>query len=134
MQIEAERHERFPVLIQSMGETRNAASWREMMVASAATDEIRERIHDLLRERFRDELEFGPIVVMPRIDDEGTEYLKSYIVFHGDQSILDPEWTMGLSGSLWEHAVLLGYPGMPIQHFVENSEWPALEGLLSESR
>ena len=101
------------------------------MVASEATNEIKGMIQDLLHERFKDELEFGPIVVMPRIDDDGTEYLKSYIVFHGDQSILDPKWTLSLSGTLWDRALELGYPGIPIQHFVEKSEWPELEEMLA---
>ena len=101
------------------------------MVASEATDEIKEMIQDLLHGRFKDELEFGPIAVMPRTDADGTEYLQSYIVFDGDQSILDPRWTLRLSGTLWDRALELGYPGIPIQHFVEKSEWPELEEMLA---
>ena len=56
------------------------------MVTSEATNEIKEMILALLYERFEDEFEFGPIVVMPRLDDDGEMYLHSYIVFHGDQS------------------------------------------------
>lgn len=101
------------------------------MVASKATNEFKGMIQDLLQERFKDELEFGPIVVMPKFDDDGAEYLKSYIVFHGDQSILDPKWTLTLSGSLWDRDLELGYPGIPIQHFVEKSEWPELQEMLA---
>ena len=97
------------------------------MAADEATIEIKARIQDLLHERFENEIEFGPIVVMPRYDEDGERYLHSYIVFRGDQKKLDPTWTLRLSNRLWSHSEELGYPGMPIQLFVERSEWPALE-------
>ncbi len=101
------------------------------MATSEATDQIKTMIQDLLDERFKDEFEFGPIVVRSRVDDDGEVYLHSYIVFHGDQSKLDPRWTLRLSDSLWARALELGYPGIPIQSFVEKSEWPELEKMLS---
>ena len=58
------------------------------MAISEATNEIKTMIEDLLDERFKDEFEFGPIVVRSRVDDDGEVYLHSYIVFHGDQSKL----------------------------------------------
>ena len=97
------------------------------MVVDKGTDEIKEMIRGLLRERFKNEFEFGPIVVMPRYDEDGDRYLHSYIVFHGDQKNLDPMWTLRLSGLLWSRAEELGYPGIPIQAFVGRSEWPAME-------
>ena len=96
------------------------------MTVEEATNEIKQLIETLLRERFQDEFEFGPIVVMPRFDHDGEEYLRSYIVFDGDQKKLDPNWTVGLSNLLWQRAEDLGYPGIPIQLFVKSSEWPAL--------
>ena len=101
------------------------------MVADQATDEIRDMIQGMLWERFEDELEFGPIVVTPRFDDDGEGYLHSYIVFHGDQEKLDPTWTLRLSNLLWTRAEELGYPGIPIQLFVKKSEWPTLEKRLA---
>ena len=97
------------------------------MAAEKATIEIRTVIQDLLRERFENEFEFGPIVVMPRFDEYGEEYLHSYIVLNGDQKKLDPTWTLRLSNLLRPHSEELGYPGIPIQMFVERSEWPAME-------
>ena len=97
------------------------------MAADEATIEIRSRIQNLLHERFENEIEFGPIVVMPRYDEDGERYLHSYIVFRGDQKKLDPTWALRLSNRLWSYSEDLGYPGMPIQLFVEKSEWPALE-------
>ena len=101
------------------------------MEASKATNAIRERIELLLNERFEQELEFGPIVVMPRVADDGIMYVQSYIVFHGDQDRLDPRWTLRLSDALWGLSQDLGYPGIPIQFFVERSEWPELEEMLA---
>ena len=101
------------------------------MVADKPTDEMREMIRGMLSERFRDEFEFGPIVVMPRVDQDGDDYLHSYIVFKGDQNKLDPTWTLRLSNLLWSRADELGYPGIPIQLFIERSEWPALEKSLA---
>ena len=97
------------------------------MVVDQGTDEIKELIQGLLRDRFDNEFEFGPIVVIPRYDEDGDRYLHSYIVFRGDQKNLDPIWTLRLSRRLWSRAEELGYPGIPIQAFVERSEWPAME-------
>ena len=96
------------------------------MPADNATEEFKQAIQDLLREQFNDEFEFGPVVVMPRFDEDGEEYLLSYIVFHGDQRKLDPRKTLRLSGRLWSRSEELGYPGLPSHLFVERSEWPAL--------
>ena len=61
------------------------------MAAEEATVEIKTILQDLLRERFENEFEFGPIVVMPRFDEYGEEYLHSYIVFNGDQKKLESD-------------------------------------------
>ena len=97
------------------------------MIADKATGKIREVLRQMLNERFSDEFEFGPIVVIPRVDQDGEEYLHSYIVFQGDQKKLDPTWTLRLSNTLWPHSEALGYPGIPISLFVDRSEWPDLE-------
>ena len=101
------------------------------MAADQATNEIRDMIRDMLHERFKDDFEFGPIVVRPRFDEDGEGYLHSHIVFNGDQKKLDPTWTLRLSSLLWTRAEELGYPGIPIQLFVKKSEWPALEKRLA---
>lgn len=87
------------------------------------TDEIRELLQQLLDERFKGELEFGPIVVRPKYDEDGERYLRSYVVFKGDQKKLDPSWTAGLSRMIWDRSEELGFPGIPVQWFVEQSEW-----------
>ena len=93
-----------------------------------ATKKFEQTVLGLLHEQFssENEFEFGPIVVLPRFDEDGEEYLQTYIVFHGDQKKLDPRKTLSLSRHLGPCAEELGYPGIPIQLFVERSEWPAL--------
>ena len=44
------------------------------MIADKATGKIREVLRQMLNERFSDEFEFGPIVVIPRVDQDGEEY------------------------------------------------------------
>ena len=97
------------------------------MIVDANTSEIEKLLRDLLDQRFKDEFEFGPIVFKPRIDEDGQGYLQSYIVFNGDQTKLDPTWTVRLPRLLWDRAEQLGYPGIPDPLFVELSEWPELE-------
>ena len=101
------------------------------MIADEATSKIEEVLWAMLNERFSDDFEFGPIIVIPRLDQDGEEYLHSYIVFQGDQKKLDPAWTLRLSNSLWPHSEALGYPGIPVPLFVERSEWPSLEKSLA---
>lgn len=98
-----------------------------------ATKKFERTVLGLLHEQFsnENEFEFGPIVVVPRFDEDGEEYLHTYIVFQGDQKKLDPRRTLRLSSLLWSHAEELGYPGVPIQLFVKKSEWPALEKSLA---
>ncbi len=88
-----------------------------------ATNEIKETLQRLLDERFKGELEFGPIVVKPKYDEDGVRYLRSYVVFKGDQKKLDPSWTVGLSRKIWDRSEELGFPGIPDQWFVGHEEW-----------
>ena len=96
------------------------------MTKDKATEDMKNLLSEVLRSRFAGELEFGPIVVIPRVDQDGDAYLHAYVVFDGDQDRLDPVWTLQLYSRLWPHSIELGYPGIPMQSFVAKSEWPAL--------
>ena len=98
---------------------------------SEAPDKFKSLIKALLKEKFEGEFTFDPIVVIPRIDHEGRSYLHTYIVFDGDQSKLDPHWTLRLSSRVWPQAEELGFDAIPVQSFVEKSEWPKLERQLA---
>ena len=97
------------------------------MMTDEATRTFEQTIKEMLKDRFGGELEFGPILVMPKVDHDGERYLHSYIVFDGNQENLDPTWTLSLSNSLWAQAEQLEYPGIPILLFVKRSEWADLE-------
>ena len=99
----------------------------ERGIESEAASQIKNYLTETLNERFRKEFVFEPIVVRLRVDQDGDEYLQAYIVFDGDQKLLDPAWTLGLSSRLWPLAQGLGFPGVPIPCFVEKSDWPELE-------
>ena len=101
-----------------------------MTTAEQAVSELETTIREMLTERFNDTFIFNPIVVIPRVDHDGDHYLHAYIVFEGDQTQLDAAWTLGLSGRLWRQSEQLGFPGIPMQSFVEKSEWKELEGKL----
>ena len=86
---------------------------------------FRRLIAEMLKERFPDGLNFTDILVEPRVDQDGEKYLHSYILFQGDIKRLDPAKTLGMSTILWPHAREMGYEAIPIQSFVEKSEWEA---------
>ena len=98
--------------------------------ATKATNEIKRMLRAMLEERFEDEIEFDPIVVLPRYDDFDEAYLRVYIVFHGDHEKLDSRWSIRLPRRLWPRAEELGFPGFPLHSFVASSEWPTLESSL----
>ncbi len=97
-----------------------------MQPKAEAPAKFKDIINALLEERFKGEFTFDPIVVIPKVDHEGRDYLHTYIVFDGDQRDLDPGWTLRLSGRVWSKAEELGFTAIPIQSFVEKSEWPEL--------
>ena len=93
--------------------------------ATEATEAMRELLYEELQRRFNGELRFGPIVVLPHIDQDGDRYLHAYIVFDGDQKKLDPRWTMRLYQVLWPLSKKFDYPAIPLSSFVAKSEWPS---------
>ena len=101
------------------------------MMEDTATEAMERLLWGELHGRFEGELDFGPIVVLPRVDQDGDAYLHAYIVFEGDQDRLDPTWTLRLYSRLWPRSVELGYPGIPMQSYVAKSEWPALKKKLA---
>ena len=76
-----------------------------MMQATPITKEVTDRVEDIVREmlteRFApDGFVFDPIFVERKIDHYGDEYIDIRTVFDGDQKLLDPGWTVSLSGRI----------------------------------
>ena len=82
-------------------------------------------MEELLEERFGDEdgLTFEQIIVIPKVDHDGDEYLHIYVVFDGDQKLLDPAWTGRLYTLITPCLLELGIMSPPSKSFVEKSEW-----------
>ena len=97
------------------------------MMVDESTDKLKNKLQELLDEKFGDEFEFGPIIVRPRYDHDGDRYLHIYIVFDGDQKKLDPRWTLGLYRELSPIAEELGFSSVVGRSWVEKSEWPEVE-------
>ena len=96
-----------------------------MSVSETVLEKVADIARGLLYERFQDDFVFDPIIVEPRIDHEGIEYLQLYIVYDGEYSRLDPLWTARL-GLMMEPALLeLGITETPSKAYIEKSEWEA---------
>ncbi len=76
-----------------------------------------------LRERFKDEFVFDPIIVNPELDHYGDEFLHIYIIYDGDQKRLDSKWTLGIEGRLLDHLPENELPHTPGHSFIPRTEW-----------
>ena len=88
--------------------------------------EFRILVRGIVRDRFPAGFDFTDIVVEPCIDQDGEKYIHTYIVFDGDIKMLDPGKTLGISTLLWPKARDMGFSAIPVQSFVEKSEWAAV--------
>ena len=91
------------------------------------TARMEDTIRAILKNELPDTFVFDPIVVEPKTDHDGDRYFHAYIVFEGDNSQLDPAWTMTLPGRLWRISADMGYHGIPINSFVPKPEWKNLQ-------
>ena len=123
-----------------------------MMQATPITQEIIERVQDIVREmldeRFAaDEIVFDPIIVERKIDHYGDEYIDITIVFDGNMNLLDVDWRIGIIDWLHsklesEGAYLANVIGVRFENkveweylrkygweYVDEHGWPEVEGL-----
>ncbi len=101
-----------------------------MMQATPITQQIIERVEDIVRElleeRFApDGLVFDPIIVERKIDHYGDEYIDVRIIFDGKVEQLDVGWTVGMVDRM--HSKLEGegiYLTNTIgKRFTEKTDW-----------
>ena len=101
-----------------------------MMHATPITEEIIERVADIVKEmlaeRFALEgLVFDPIIVERKIDHYGDEYIDILMVFNGKVEQLDVDWTISMSrrirSKLESEGIYLA--NMIGKGFVEKVEW-----------
>ena len=93
------------------------------MIGREVADKVGEMVGRSLRERFKDDFVFDPIVVEPSIDHDGVEYLDIFIIYEGDYKKLDPGWSSGLPILLRPDLANLGITSIPCHSFVPRSEW-----------
>ncbi len=98
------------------------------MIDKEITDEVEDFVRLTLTEKFKDEFKFGPILAVPKRDQYGDEYVHVYIVFEGDRTKLDPEWTGGLGLRIRPLLQKRGIANAPSKSFVEKSEWQEVYG------
>lgn len=94
-----------------------------MTTLTSISDQVAGLVRCQLTERFADEFVFDPIVVVPKVDHDGDEYLQIYIVFDGEQAGLDAGWTAGLPVRIRPDLLALGVPNVPTPSFIAKPEW-----------
>ena len=108
--------------------------WIRLLNRWPPSDEVLQKVADLAREdmegHFGDTFVFNPIMVVPKIDHADEEYLHIYIVFDGDQALLDSNWTRGLYGRIGPAMREMGIMSIPNRSFVEKSEWPRIHAAI----
>lgn len=93
------------------------------MISREVADKVGKLVGESLREHFKDDFVFDPILVEPAIDPFGDEYLDICVVYEGEYEKLDPGWTVGLTTRLGEELLELGVTGVPSHSFVPKSDW-----------
>ena len=86
-------------------------------------EKVERIVREALAEKFQDQLTFDPILIVPREDQWGDEYLHVYIVVDGDWDLLDPRWTAGMSLLIRENTTEDELFTGPSKSFVPKSEW-----------
>ena len=108
-----------------MRETR----YRDAMITQEQNKKVQTIVRETLAERFSsDEFVFNPIVVVPMVDEYGSDasgetYLRIIIVFDGDQKRLDSSWTSGFIRRIRPKLIEAGIEAFPSPSWVEKSEW-----------
>ena len=92
--------------------------------------EVIEKVEDFVRKdlegRFQSEFVFDPIIANPELDWWGDEFLHTYIIFDGDQKMLDSKWTLGIERRLFDHLPEHEWPPSPGHSFISKSEWKSI--------
>lgn len=93
------------------------------MYSREVADKVGKLVGESLRERFQDDLVFGPIVVVNAVDQYGDAYLDAMVVYEGPYEKLDPGWTLGLTTRLSKDLLSLGVSNVVSHSFVTKNEW-----------
>ena len=102
-------------------------SFREFGKRRTTPQEVVEKVEELVRRdlegRFQDGFVFDPIIVNPELDHCGDEFLHIYIIYDGDRKKLDPKWTLGMEGRLFDQLSEDECPLYAGHSFIPRFEW-----------
>ena len=86
---------------------------------------VTEFVKDDLDGYFKGAFVFDPIRVELQADywGDGEDCLEVIIVFDGDQKLLSPRWTVGLTSRLRDKLEDEGITTFPVTRFMEKSDW-----------
>lgn len=95
------------------------------MIDATVPEKVVVIVKNILDKRFGDVdgLTIEQVKVIPKIDHDGDDYLDIYVIFDGDQELLDPGWTSTLSRRIAPQLMELGVESPPSRSFVEKSDW-----------
>ena len=97
------------------------------MTSREREDIVKSIVRAALAERFADEINFDPIVVLHAVDDlgdgDGSDYLRILIVHDGKQPYLDPSRTSDLIRCIRPRLRERGVDEFPSPEFIGKSEW-----------
>ena len=104
--------------------------WISLLYRWPPSDDVLREAGELVKNdlegHFGDTFVFDPIVVIPKIDHDGDEYLHIYIVFDGDFDLLEIDWTGRLYTRIKSRLREMGIMGLTSESYVEKSEWEEL--------
>ena len=94
-----------------------------LMITQEQKDKVSEIVGAALRERFKGEFVFDPIVAESVADEWDDDYLNVTVVFDGDQSRLDPGWTITLVRRVRPELYKAGVKEFPVIRYIAKPTW-----------
>ena len=94
------------------------------------TEEMCETLAGLVKERLSDIFEgritFDPVIVENKTDFYGEDYLHIYVVFDGDEKLLESKWPVVPARLIDPELDEFGVKKTPSHSFSKKSEWDEL--------
>ena len=94
------------------------------------TEELLQNLGEIvkirLKELYGDSLIFDPVFVERKFDFDGEDYMHIYVVFDGDEKILEAKWGLGIEWLISSDLDELGVKKTPSYSLSKKSEWDEL--------
>ena len=100
------------------------------IVRDDITEELLEKVGEAVKVRlselYGDSLTFDPVFVERKFDFYGEDYMHIYIVFDGDEKVLESKWRVGIEWLMRSDLDALGVKKSPSHSISKKSEWDEL--------